>query len=244
MSEAPARPLDHANASELRDRTRTRDAQDVRTYEVRFTDVDSFLDDLERDAKRDAIEGGIVRLAVVNRPASEQQVSDAFESGFNPNGDSHNPLYRVKTLQVAYLARGQMVKLQHDCGIALSEGAATRFGQHYADAGVEITRRCAEALLEAANKVQRKLESIDGLELRGGGLFVEDGPWKADADHAIQSLGKQTCATCGGVIYYSNNAWRHYDTGLAELLVDGRGRYGAIKKLDHLADPEEAGRQI
>lgn len=234
--------MNKASPAELRDRTRARDAQDVRTYEVRFTDIDSFLEDLERDAER--IEDGIVRLAVVNFPASDQQVSDAFGSGFNPHGDRHNPLYRTKTLQVAYLVRGQLVKLQHDCGIALTDKVAERFGQACADAGIEHTRRCAQALLEAANKVQRKLESIKGLDLRGGGLFVEDGSWRADLDHAIEQLPRSLCATCGEDIYYSNNAWRHKATGQAELLVDGEGRYGAVKRLDHLADPEEAGRQI
>lgn len=230
--------MNQASPTELRDRTRARDATDVRTYEVRFTDIDSFLEDLGRDAER--IEDGIVRLAVVNFPATHEQVMGQWTSG----GDRLNPLYRTKTLQVAYLVRGQLVKLQHDCGVALTDNVAQRFGQKYADAGVERTRACAEALLEAANKVQRKLEAIKGLDLRGGGLFVEDGSWRADLDHAIEQLPRSLCATCGEDIYYSNNSWRHKATGQAEHLVDGEGRYGPIQKLDHLADPEEVGRQI
>lgn len=230
--------MELASPSELRDRTRTRDAQDVRTYEVRFTNVDAFLDDLKADAKSGAIEAGIVRLAVVNFPASDQNVSDAFGDGFNPHGDRHNHLYRTKAVQASYLCRGQLVKLTAECGIALADNVAERFGQQYADAGIERTRQCAERVQEVSQKLLKAVDGIDGLDVRGGGLFVEDGPWRGDADHAIEALPQERCATCQCVIYYSNHAWRSKETRRAEHLVDGRGLRGQpMKRIDHYHDP-------
>src|SRR5688572_13440439 len=99
------------NDGELRTATHKRDGEPVSVYEIRFTDPSSFCEDLKADAKRGAIEDNLVRLAIINGPATLEQVMGKWQ----PGGDRRLSAYRTKYVEASYLARGQLVKLSCYC---------------------------------------------------------------------------------------------------------------------------------
>lgn len=242
--------MNYAAPAELRDRTRSRDAQDVRTYEVRFTDPDAFLADLMADAKRGSVEDEILRLSIVKQPASVGDVyradPDRADKGDLEAFDKRRSSYDKRLVEASYIARGQMVKLSVTCGITidLDAGILGKASENNRQFAADRTRECAEALNELVNKILRRVEPLN-LDVRGGGLYVEAGPWHHTAESAIESFPEERCATCHAAIRFANGDWRHQSTGRTDVLTDTINRRGRpAKKLHHMAHPTEEGRQI
>lgn len=225
MSEAGARSL-----------TRTRDAVSASSLQVRHTDPGSYLLDLKADAGLNAIEDRIVRLAIVQGPATFEQIE---APDFVPGGHRTNPWFRSKYVTSSYQARGQLVKLSAYCGVAyVAEKAPTEFC-------LTKTKECALQLQETMRRIHAPILAL-GLELRGGGVYVEDpsDTWLAHYMESIELPPLVLCATCRREIYFSNDQWRHADTKRAEETMPGVGRGGrTMQVLHHLADPEIGGRQ-
>lgn len=235
------------------DRADRRDAQAVSIYGIRHTDPAAFCDELARDVAYHRIEDPIVRLAITSGPATMEQV----ERKWIPGGSRANPWFRSRYVEASYIARGQLVKLSAYCGVLWS-------ADH--EAPISAAAQTTETALKVSatlNHVQRAIFEIGDVEIRGGGLYVETGePWIAHPDQEIALPPAPVCATCEEPIYFANRAWRHSATRQAEATYDepcsrcggsgegDRGRRCALcngrkvaKRLDHLADPEEAGKQ-
>lgn len=227
----------YANDRELRTATHKRDGEPVSVYEIRFTDPSAFCDDLKADAALGAIEDNIVRLAVVNQAATLDQVMGKWQPGGNRILDA----YRTKYVEASYLARKQLVKLSCFCGVSVADPTITTLTDH----ARKLTEATALNIQSAVRKVQATLAPLRDIEVRGGGFYVQDGPWTAWPESPIEAPDELVCATCGEGIYWSNDAWRHESTRRAEAWIDdGMDGRRPRKKLDHLADPEEAGRQL
>lgn len=227
----------YVDGVELGNALRKRDGEPVGQFEVRFTDPSAWCDDIEADYRLHAIEDNLVRLAVINTPASMQQVMGEFVAGPHRT----NPMYLCKFVEASYQARGQLVKLSCFCGVALIADAPEK-AQPY---GRPLTEATAKALQAATRKVLSTLAKLPDIETRGGGYYVQDGPWTAWPETPIEEPEQLVCATCGVGIYWSNNAWRHEDTRRAEAWVDdGMDGRRPRKKLDHLADPDEPERML
>lgn len=225
LSEAGARSL-----------TRTRDAVSASSLQVRHTDPGSYLLDLKADAGLDAIEDKIVRLAIVQGPATFEQIE---APDFVPGGHRTNPWFRSKYVTSSYQARGQLVKLSAYCGVAyVAPKTPTSFC-------LDKTKECALQLQETMRRVHAPLLALK-LDVRGGGVYVEDpsDTWLAHYMESIELPPLVLCATCKTEIYFSNEQWRHVDTKRAEATIPGIGFGGRpMSILHHLADPDAEGRQ-
>jgi hypothetical protein len=205
-----------------------RDAS-VASTETRWTNPADFIEDLKADARLGAIEDGIVRLSIVNAPATIEQV----EGRWTPGGNRLNVLYLSKHVEASYRARGQLHKLSCYCGVALKDDVSN---QAWIAAGRETTVATSQALQEALRKVQTALAPL-GLEVRGGGFAIPDGAWTAHPDGAIESPPTLTCTTCGIEVYWANERWRG-PNGKYEVWREVEGRYGKRHELDHEHNPE------
>lgn len=209
--------------------SRTRDGAAPSPYRVSFTDPDGFLDEVRLDAQDGAVEAGIVRIAIINAPATLEQV----EGRWVPGPDRVDARMRAKYVQASYHARRQLVALSAYCGVAwISPAPPPERLDH-------LTRLCALALQETTNHLVGAIDRLEGIQRRGGGVYIGEGEtWVAHYLSPIEALEAVVCATCGVDIYYANGAWRHKATKRAEVLkADGR-------HLDHLADPIEKGRTV
>lgn len=236
----------HASNSELRNRTSQRDAQDVSTYGIRFNDVDAFLEDLTKDAKRGAVQDDILRLAIVTQRASVGDVYRADperkDKGNLEYFDDRQSSYDKVLVEAAYIARGQSVKFSRICGVTTDlDGPlfarATPGQRTWADTRV---RECAGAVDELVNKIQRETQGLD-LDIRGGGLYIESGPWHASQSTKIESFPKSTCAHCGIEIYFANGHWRGPDKKY-EIYAEGykpNGRPGKVFDHEHAPGKKE-----
>lgn len=211
--------------------TRTRDAAAASVFEVRFTDPGAFIDDLKADADIGAVEDRIVRLAIVSKVATLEEIE---APDFVPSGHRVNPWFAAKYVTSSYQARGQLVKLSVHCGVSWVAK------QEPTDFCLTKTRECAEALQSVMRQVQRPLQDL-GLELRGGGVYVSNdaAPWLAHYLEAIDAAPEIHCRHCRKRIYFSNREWRHADTRRAEVKKKGEGYGGRVMDvLDHFAEPE------
>lgn len=222
---------------EAQEQAHKRDAS-VASTETRWTNPADFIADLKADAGNGAIEDNLVRLCIVNATATVEQV----EGRWTPGGMRPVLTYLAKHVEASYRARGSLHKLSCYCGVALKDNVTD---PEWIEAGRPLTEATAKALQQALRRVQTALAPL-GLEVRGGGFAIPDGAWTAHPDGAIEAPPTLTCATCEGRIYFANNAWRHEDTGQAEVLIDGEtNRYGRVLKVvHHMADPEEVGRTL
>lgn len=247
--------------AELRDQTRNRDSRSIAPFEVHFTHPDPWVRDLEKDAAAGAIDHNVVRTAVTSSPAHWSQAPGSPQRAFDTR-----PMvwHRSRYVEASYVARGQMVKLSAYCGIAWSA----------AHDEPESSRPWSEAtgllIQAAARRVLVAMSRIPDLDVRNGEslhLHAAD-PWVAGVQEQIDPLPELNCATCLQPVYYANGLWRHRGDSRAEAFdrdvcpeCDGRlevpglrGRMrrcgrcamspGEILILNHLADPDEAGRKI
>lgn len=217
--------LSAAGAADL---ARTRDAQ-VSPYRISHTDPASYADDLKADHALGAIDDNVVRLAVVASGATLQQIE---APKFVPGGNREAFGFSAKYVASSYFRRGRLVTLSVYCGVSFTAAEEPR------GPAEELTRACALKIQEAANRVKAAIRACPGLVQRGGGVYVDDGadPWLAHYLAAIDAPPSELCATCGRSIYFANNDWRHEDTKRAEVLTPER-------RIDHIADPLQAGRK-
>lgn len=225
-------------AAEVQDKVQQRGSRSISQWMVPFTTLEDYAGELKKDHDAGAIIDNIVRAATHNTGhATIQDVEGKWSAG----GHRDNPWYSRVYVESSYLARGQQHRFETYCGVALKSWVTDEKGVAY---GRPISAATALRVQEAHRKLGNLLAPMKDIDLRSGVLMISEGVWLPDPDETIEAAPEAHCATCSALIYYSNSQWRHMETGLAEHLVDGKGRYGAIQKLDHLADPEEVGRQI
>ncbi|HEY8768736.1 MAG TPA: hypothetical protein VIP09_16005 [Dehalococcoidia bacterium] len=225
--------MTNATPAEIRDQVHKRDAT-VSQFSVRFTNPSEFVEDLKRDHRAAAITDSILRVAIVNRLATLEEVN----GGWLPGGDRVAKGWQAKSVTASYLCRGQLVKLSSYCGVALQEESGLRDPR-------ELTPATALQLRDTLQKVLGAADALKGLEVRGGGLYVDDGEWVATPDEAIEAAPKDVCITCGVDIYHANEAWRAKETKRAEHFVSGRQPSGRMSRvLGHLHDPQIKDRKL
>ena len=226
-----------ASPAELLDRTSQRGSRSIGQFFVPFTDVDDYARELKRDFEIGAIVDNIVRAGTHHAGfANQADVEGTWSAG----GHRKQPWYSRVYVESSYIARGQQVRMERYCGVALVASApevAWPFG-----------RPLSEATALLVDETHRKLaNALDGLtvDLRSGVLMIADGVWLPEPDETIAAAPQERCATCLEDIYHSNGQWRHKSTRRAEHLVDGHGLRGQpMKRLEHLADPVEKGKLV
>jgi hypothetical protein len=210
-----------------------RDAQTVSTFQVRFTDVADFIEELTADHRHGYIVDRIVRLAITSRPAT----LDELEGKRDTPGGERISLYDARHVECSYVTtRGVLTKLSAWCGCCCESQSGP-----YATPRNES---CAQRVMETLHRVQSALAKLDSLDVRGGGLYVDTGNWRAAPDQTITSPPQPVCATCGTAIHFANEQWRD-GNARPDVLVDGIGRSGRrMQVLDHIHDPVEVGRKV
>lgn len=230
--------------------------------EVHFTSIPAFLDELRADHAAGEIVGNLVRLAVTNGEATESHITG------RPAQPGVIPGWRTRYVECSYVsARDQLVKVSAYAGADWIGGEQRRFRP---TANSTVSQDTRQKVAELGRQLQAALYVLDGLTVRGGGLYLENGFWTADPDHTIEDLPALMCATCLRDIYFANAAWRHAEADQVENLVwkkgdpqcyvsrpcpECRGKrgerpcggcFGSLVKLTvhHVADPEQEGRQV
>lgn len=234
-------------------------------HEVHFTSVPAFIEELRKDHADIAILGNVVRLAVTNGEAHIGHITG------RPGEQGAIPGWRTRFVECSYIARDQLVKVSAYAGVDWTGGAQRLFRPTPNSTVVDDTK---QKVAELGRKLQAVLYALDGIEIRGGGLYLENGFWMAEPSHDIEDLPALVCATCLRDIYFANNAWRHReaDTGetdtqqlqwkkgqaecfAVDVCSECRGVksgracglcFGSGKRLTihHLADPEQEGRTV
>lgn len=213
----------------------TAGTQSVSTYEIRFTNPEGFIEELKADLAAGHVQDNILRLATRKAHAimADVEPDRAFD---------HRPavLWRTHYVEASYIStRHQLVKLSAFAGVAY-EGEVPETAAQWIGTLTEATRR---ELLRTMRKIQAAIARVEDLDVRGGGLFVEEGVWVAAPGTAIEAPEAVTCATCGVKLHWANNQFRD-ETGAFQVLVDQQGRFGPIKAIGHIHDPIEAGRNL
>lgn len=215
------------NDAELREALTKRDAS-AGDHEDRFTDPSDYITDLKADYELGVITDNFVRLSRGNGVTTIQEVVGRWV----PGGDRPHHDWRSKYVESSYVARGRLLKLSAYCGVAYV-GKATPPGW-----AREVSEATAQRLHQTTRKVQVAIDSLKGIERRGGSIAVADGDWTAFPGHDIEPVPELTCVHCGVAIHWSNGHWRD-EAGKYDVLVDAHGRNGGtVKKLDHEHGPE------
>lgn len=225
--------------AEVQDKVQQRGSRSIGQFFVPFTTIEDYARELKKDYDSCAIVDNIVRAGTHNTGhATLQDVDGEWSAG----GQRDNPWFSRVYVESSYLARGQQHRFQSYCGVALkawvADEGALAFGQ-------PVSAATALRVQEAHTKLGNLLAPMHDLDLRSGVLMISEGVWLPEPDETIAAAPQDRCATCGEVIYFSNESWRHKSTRRAEALKAGVGFRGrAIKELDHLADPTEKGRLV
>jgi hypothetical protein len=219
--------------SEERDLLHRRDAVATTPFLVAYTTADDYVEELARDHARGAVTDSIVRLAVIDAPSQLRHLEPTA-----PGGNRGLQGWLCKYVCASHIARGQLVRLAVYCGVATVEAAATERIE-------AVNRATALRIQEAMNRVKTGVHKLDGLDVRGGGLYFDgEGAADPDSDTKIAPAPSVACATCGTPIHYANDAWRD-EAMQPEVMVDAVGRGGRkAKRLDHIHDPEVVGRMV
>ena len=182
----------------------TAGTQAVSSLEIRFTNPTGWIEEVKADLAACHVQDNIIRLATRKGPA---QINDLEPE--RPWDKRLAPQWRCHYVEAAYVStRQQLVKLSCFAGVAMEPWADGREHSETVTAVNEQTRR---ELLRTMRKVQSAIARVDGLDIRGGGLFVEEGVWLASPGTAIEAPEALTCEVCACAIYWSNEAWRHQD---------------------------------
>lgn len=176
---------------------------------IGFTIPDEFLWELRLDLE-DGLAGAVVRLSTMRQTAKLEDVDPG-----RPGGDRGSPNWRRVWVECSYVnGLGQIVKLSRTVGIeCIAEDLEVR---------ERIDKGRSTVTLEAQLELEQKLKRILGsweVKLRGGGTFVDDGPWVASESLEISEPKQEICATCLEPIHYAEH-WRHTATNRPEALVD------------------------
>ena len=228
-------------------------------HDLRFIRPEEFIEELRLDLAAGGVEDRIVRLAQFEQQATQGEIEP--RRGY----DTRAALgWHVVWIECSYVSsRHQLVKLSRRVGCRWLGEDSQRLGRPTstgAEASAEVELRAKEVY----RNLRRPLEEMrtpegERLDLRGGGLYVEEGPWAAPPEAVIETPAPEACATCKAEIYFANNQWRHKSSGRAEVLeegdcggCDGTGEQGprrrrcahcggsgrALNALHHYADPE------
>lgn len=199
------------------------------TFEVRYTELDLFLQELRQDAEAHAIADDLVRLAVRNGSATLGQVMRR-----RIEGDDKTVMgWRTRFVLASYVStRGQLHTLSAYCGVdwlGLEGGDGLR--ERQAGIRARISADTAHAVQVAGYRLQSAVQNL-GLELRGGGLYIQQGEYLQDPDEGLEAVEGMICATCLREIYLAGDeSWRHRLADRAEVpdgvLVWHRGRADA-----------------
>lgn len=221
--------LSEAGAADL---ARTRDAA-ATPYATHHTDPASYIADLRADRELGAVDDGYVRLAIVARQASLQEV---FGPTWLVGGDRPCFGFSSKRVTSSYFSRGRLVTLVVYCGVSWTLRAEPR-GTNAAT----LTQETALKLTATQARIKAAIKDL-GLQQRGGDVVIDEGvAFMPDEYQTVEegdSVGER-CATCDKLIYWSNSAWRHEDTKRAET-PDPADR----RRLHHLADPIVKDRKV
>lgn len=195
------------------------------SYDVRFTEADDWLTEVARDFADGQVLRNLVRLAT-----REGAVTVAMIEPDRAFDDRVSPACRGQYLEAAYQkADGQLVKLSRFVGWTWKHPDCPERREH--------NERTMERLSTQARRVQAALAQLTGLEVRGGALYVEEGPWTAHPEESIRAVPEILCRFCDEAIHFANQAWRHTRTNNPAFTVDescgtcngtGRSRAGGL----------------
>lgn len=222
---------------EAQAQTSRRDAKSVGNFEVRFTDVDSWVNALELDEKVGAIADDIVWVSVTAATATFDEVAGRMM----PGGSRHNPLFASRYVEATYIARGQLQKLSKYCGISWQAEPPSAKGRENMAPRVQ---ECAQAIQETTRALEVVLSGHPELQVRYGGsmhLHNLDEAWMAGPHGKVEPPEKPKCAYCGVDIYWANGHWRGPDRKF-EVYTRGfneRGREGPIFDHEHAPEKKE-----
>lgn len=221
---------------EAADLARTRDAS-ATPYATHHTDPASYIADLRADHELGAVDDGYVRLAIVARQASLQEL---YGTQWVPGGDRPSFGFSSKRVTSSYFSRGRLVTLVVYCGVSWTLKAEPR-GTNAAT----LTQETALKLTATQARIKAAIKEL-GLQQRGGDVVIDEGvafiPDEYETVEDGDTFGER-CASCDKLIYYANNEWRHEDTKRAETTIAAVRNGRAIRQLDHVADPTEVGRK-
>lgn len=243
-------------ASEINDQTQREEAN-VGPLGSRGTDPEAFITRALRDARNHAIDDDEICIAVVGGMATIREVEGCWSAG----GERLNTLYVRRVVEASYFKRGKLIKLSVYCGVTLRKDVTE---PEYIAAGLELASRCADAIRETGGKLRRRLGALQdlGIEIvNGHSNVIDEAMWSAGPESLIEPLEDVVCASCATPIRWFHDAWRH-EGGRAEAYDevpcprcggsrDDNGRRcrscmaspGIRLVLNHVADPEEAGKQ-
>lgn len=167
-------------------------------HEVRFTSSQEWLAEWQRDHEAGQVQDRIVRISCMTGPGTVAMLYPERA------GDHRLLAERIKAhyVEASYVSsRDQLVKLSIYIGLS----------------GVDAEEPTLLREQETLRSLQRQLNNI--ADLRGGGLFVEDGPWKASPVEEIAAPAGVSCASCDLPIYFANEQWRHRELDVEEWLT-------------------------
>lgn len=229
-----------------------RDASQA-AHDVRFIMPTEFLDELRADHTNGCIRDSIVRLSMSDGVCTIAMTEPDRAWDDRPLPGS---VARARYIECAYIStRAQLVKLSRFVGFVWTTPADDADRAH----NDEVTKRQSFE----ARRMQAALAALQGVVIRGGGLYVDDGTdWTAQPDQMLEAPPELSCAYCNEPIYFASGVWRHKASGRAEALVavkcdgcDGKGEVtvaGAQRqcprcnglrtwsKVDHVAEVAEA----
>ena len=223
-------------------------------FEVHFTRIDQYIEEVQLDATAEKILDGIVRLALVSGAAPGRSPSDVAQSWY---AESSYVSTRQQLVKISLFAGWKWTRPQAARGAGVPD---ERQGHNNA---VDLTVR------ETFLRLQAPLQKVEGIHLRGGSLVEAHDIWTPEPEMEITAPEPLKCATCAQAIYYANEQWRHQASGQAEVyesptplcptclgsagaMVGGRLRNcqdcraspGVRITLNHLADPKVGGRKV
>lgn len=231
------------------------------TFEVRLTEPAKFLEELKADLEADAVVGRIVRLATVEAKVNYRMLGET--SAVRADDMAPWDWARAQYVEASYVTtRDQLVKLSNYAGFIWGDLAFHPW--HVGDRGDQRRAHNEEArasLSRHLRQVQAGLERMKDLDVRGGGIYVQDGAWTALPGEEIKSPPDELCRFCDEPIYFANKAWRHRSNrrpeyqkevacagcrGTGNVTIGGRVQAhatcygnGKVRKTDHLAAPAD-----
>lgn len=179
------------------------------TFQVRFTNPHDFIAEAMADHDRDAIAARILRMTTRKGHATIGDIS--ADDAPAQAGDRRPAVWwRLMFVETAYLNdQGQLVICSIYCGTIFTGEPLYKLPE------ADVRRIKSEATnnraREAARMIAVACSKLPDIEIRGGALAHEEGPWTAAPGNDIESLEPLVCATCWRAIYWSNGTWRHRD---------------------------------
>lgn len=182
-------------------------------FENRHDDPDAFLRELGRDISAGSVTDKIVRLAYRRAPATYR----LLDPGHAMSRDNEKLAFwfAARFVEASFIARGQLTKLSGYCGLQVDldvyrKQMAKQNPLTTVDRSVEAWQaKNAETWAGMQSLAYRVQAACEGMDLREGATFVEEGAWIADPMSPLEVVPAPRCATCGEPIYIAAGRWRH-----------------------------------